>query len=222
MSEEATHIELPDGRAVTALWTAVDRPSWIFVYAPGAGSNVRDPFGAAAAQELAERRIATLRFQFPYSEQGRKAPDREPVLEATWRAALGVARERAERVVVGGRSMGGRIATQVVSQGEHVDAIGAFAYPLHPPGRPERRRDVHLGTLDAPILFCSGTNDAFASPDELEELAGRVPGATLHLLAGADHGFAVPKSSGRTRPDVWHEAIETFASWLAALERDQA
>src|SRR6187549_1610881 len=136
MREETTPIELADGRAVTALWTSVDRPRWVFVYAPGAGSNVRDPFGAAAARELANGGIATLRFQFPYSEQGRKAPDREPVLEATWRAALGVARERGERVVVGGRSMGGRIATQVVSQGEHVEALGAFAYPLHPPGRP--------------------------------------------------------------------------------------
>src|SRR5439155_15216734 len=130
-----------------------------------------------AARELASHGVATLRFQFPYSEAGRKAPDREPVLESTWRAAIEHATARGGRLVVGGRSMGGRIASHVVAQGEAVDALALFAYPLHPPGRPERRRDAHLGKVSVPTLFCSGTNDAFATPDELRDLTPTIPGA---------------------------------------------
>ena len=92
-----------------------------------------------------------------------------------------------------------------------------FAYPLRPPGRPERRRDAHLPKLTAPVLFCSGTNDGFATPDELRELERMVPAARLHLLEGADHGFAVPKSSGRSRADVWIEAATAMRDWLREL-----
>jgi uncharacterized protein len=219
MQEETRQIALPDGRGVTAIWMpAAGTSRWTFVYAPGAGSNVRDPFAELAARELAPHGVATLRFQFPYSEEGRKAPDREPVLEATWRAAIQNARALGGRLVVGGRSMGGRIASQVVAQGEAVDALALFAYPLHAPGRPERRRDAHLAKISGPTLFCSGTNDAFASADELSELTSVVARSELHLLDGADHGFAVLKSSGRTRNDVWMEATEALRDWLASLE----
>jgi uncharacterized protein len=219
MQDETKRITLSDGRSVTALWTpaTTGKPDWTFVYAPGAGSNVRDPFGALAARELAPNGIATLRFQFPYSEAGRKAPDREPVLEDTWRAAIESARSLSGRLVVGGRSMGGRIASQVVSQGATVEALALFAYPLHAPGRPERRRDAHLGKLALPTLFCSGTKDGFASPDELRGLQSTVRSSRLHLLDGADHGFAVLKSSGRTRHDVWMEAVAVLRDWLASL-----
>ncbi len=218
MEETTQSIELADGRSVTSIWMPPDGPlRWTFVYAPGAGSNVRDPFGALAARELAPHGIGTLRFQFPYSEEGRKAPDRAPVLEATWRSAIASARAHGGRMVVGGRSMGGRIASQIVSQGESVDGLGLFAYPLHAPGRPERRRDAHLGNISVPTLFCSGTNDGFATPDELRELTALVPNSRLHLLEGADHGFSVPKSSGRTRTDVWLEAAGALRDWLASL-----
>jgi predicted alpha/beta-hydrolase family hydrolase len=110
--------------------------------------------------------------------------------------------------------MGGRIASQVVAAGVKVDALALFAYPLHPPGRPERTRDEHLGSIKAKTLFVSGTNDAFGSPDELRAAASKVKRAKLHLLAAADHGFAVKKSSGRTREDVWAEAIDVFVRWL--------
>jgi len=175
---------------------------------------VRDPFGAFLAVELARRGIVTLRFQFPYMEGHRRTPDRPPILEATWRAAIEAARPGASRLIVGGRSMGGRIASQVVAKGAPVDGLALFAYPLHPPGRPDRARDEHLGRLTVPTLFCSGTNDAFGSPAELEAAASRVAGSRLHLLDGADHGFAVPKSSGRSRQDVWAEAVAAFLDWL--------
>ena len=95
-----------------------------------------------------------------------------------------------------------------------MDAVALFAYPLHPPGKPERQRVEHLPSLRVPVLFCSGTNDAFASPEELLAAAKMVRSATVHMLEGADHGFAVRKSSGRSREDVWAEAVEAMVAWL--------
>ena len=213
MAESELRITLADGRSVSALWTAVPGADAAFVYAPGAGSNLHDPFGACVAAGLERHGVATLRFQFPYSEAGRSMPDRAPVLEATWRAAIEAARERASRLIAGGRSMGGRIASQVVAQGEAVDALALFAYPLHPPGQPEQKRDAHLPGIAVPVLLCSGDRDAFASVEELQALAASMPRARLHLLAGADHGFATLKASGRRREDVWQAAVEALLSF---------
>ena len=118
------------------------------------------------------------------------------------------------RLVVGGRSMGGRIASHVVAQGVEVDALALFAYPLRPPWRPEQLRDGHLADISLPTLFCSGTRDAFAAPDELRAASSRVVTSSVHLLEGADHGFSALKSSGRTRGDVWDEAIDAMLEWL--------
>jgi len=211
-------ITLTGDRTLTALRTEpVGDAGWTFVYAPGAGSNIHDPFGAYAARELAALGVAVVRFQFPYQEAGKRAPDRPPVLEETWRAVIAAVRPERGRLAVGGRSMGGRIASQVVAQGVEVDALVLFAYPLHPPGRPEQMRDAHLAALGVPTLFCSGTSDAFASPEELRAAAGKGSRSALHLMDGADHGFAVPKASGRTRQDVWAEAVSAMWEWLQSL-----
>jgi hypothetical protein len=214
--EQTFSIAISDGRAVTGVRTEAETASkgWLLVYAPGAGSNVHDPFGVYACRTLANEGIASVRFQFPYMEAGKRGPDPPHVLEATWRAVLEAVRTPGVRLVVGGRSMGGRIASQVVAQGGEADALALFAYPLHPSGRPLQLRDQHLPAIKVPTLFCSGTNDAFASPDELSAAASKVRLSTLHLLNGADHGFAVPKSSGRTRDDVWAEAVAALLGWL--------
>ncbi len=202
MPQRTIAIDVPGAGAITAVRTDAKNARWTFVYAPGAGSNIDDPFGVYAARELAKHGVTTLRFQFPYMEAGRRSPDRPPVLEATWRAVIDAARDPKTRLVAGGRSMGGRIASQVAAQGAAVDALALFAYPLHLPGKPEHMRDEHLGKLHVPVLFCSGTNDAFGSPDELRAAAKKVRGSKLHLLEAADHGFAVRKLTGRTREDV--------------------
>jgi predicted alpha/beta-hydrolase family hydrolase len=214
MARDEMVIVVPGAGSVSAVRTVVRAARWTFVYAPGAGSNINDPFGAHAARELARRGVTTVRFQFPYMEAGRRGPDRPSVLESTWLAAIEATRNGKTRLVVGGRSMGGRIASQVVAQGAAVDALALFAYPLHPPGKPEQARDAHLGRIDVPVLFCSGTNDTFGSPDELRATAKMVRRSRLHLLDGADHGFAVRKSSGRTREDVWYEAVAAMVEWL--------
>lgn len=210
-------ITVPGAGAITATRTPARGSTWTFVYAPGAGSNINDPFGAYAAAALARRRITTVWFQFPYMEAGRKSPDRPPVLEATWRAVIEAARDRKTKLAVGGRSMGGRIASMVVAGGISVDALALFAYPLHPPGHPEKSRVEHLPKIAVPTLFCSGTNDAFGSPAELRSAAKKMRASKLHLLDSADHGFAVKKSSGRTRNDVYDEAARTLADWIETL-----
>lgn len=203
---------------VTAIETvaAADLIGWTFVYAPGAGSNVNDPFGAFACRTLAERGVRAIRFQFPYQEAGKRSPDRTPVLEATWRAVLEAVQD-GSRLVIGGRSMGGRIGSMVAAQDGGIDALALFAYPLHPPGKPDQRRVEHLPGVTVPTMFCSGTSDAFGSPYELREAAALVPGSTVHLLEGADHGFAVKKASGRTKDEVWGEAVDAMWEWLRGL-----
>ena len=220
MPDQTLAVEIPGSGRVSALLTNPAAPGHrvLVVYAPGAGSSLRDPFGVFLAGRLAEAGYGLLRFQFPYTEAGRPMPDRNPVLEATWRAVIEAAREMSPRLVAGGRSMGGRIASQVVAQGVEVTGLALFAYPLHPPGRPERTRDAHLGSVAVPALFCSGTRDAFATPDVLRAAASQLSKASLRFLEGADHGFNVAKASGRTREDVWQEACESLLAFLRSLE----
>ena len=208
---------LDSAGGVSVLRNVVDGAGWTFVYAPGAGSNLRDPFGQRLAERLPEAGISLVRFQFPYQETGSRRPDSPKTLLATWRAVLESARTDGTRIAIGGRSLGGRIASVLASEGVGVDALALFAYPLHPPGKPEQPRTAHLPGIGCPALFCSGTRDAFATPDELAAAAALVPGAWVHLLDGADHGFAVLKASGRSREDVWVEAAGVLVGWLGGL-----
>ena len=222
MTDESFAVAVPGKGSVSAIRTEPERPNPVgalFVYAPGAGAGLNDPFGAFLARELASRGLACVRFQFPYREAGRSAPDPPAVLEATWRAVVEACRADAKRLFIGGRSMGGRIASQVVAQGLAVDALVLFAYPLHPVGQPERLRDAHLPAIAVPTLFCSGTRDVFAAPEELRAAASKVRRASVHLLEGADHGFAGSKGSGRTRRDIWTEAVEATLSFIESAAR---
>jgi predicted alpha/beta-hydrolase family hydrolase len=214
MPDQTLRFEVPGAGAVSAKLDAPEHARAILVYVPGAASNLNDPYGEYLKAPLSAAGIALLRFQFPYSEKGRGTPDRPPVLEATWRAALDVARATDVPVFAGGRSMGGRIASQVVAQGESVAGLALFAYPLHPPGKPEQRRDAHLASIAVPTLFASGTRDTFGTTDELAEAAALIDGARVHVLDGADHGFSVLKASGRTRTDVWAEATAALLAFI--------
>lgn len=212
-------IRVSDGIAVSAIIAPARAARWTYIYAPGAGSNLDDPFGDVLASELPRHKIAVVRFQFPYMEAGRRGPDRPPVLEATWRAVIDAMRARdRSRLAIGGRSMGGRIASMVVAGGVAVDALALFAYPLHPPGKPDQARDAHLGSIPGATFFCSGTRDAFGSPDELRAAARKMQHAEFHFLDGADHGFSVPKSTGRTRDEVAREAVGAMLQWLETIK----
>lgn len=220
MAEETFQLALAGEPRITVVRRAAEGPpaGWSFIYAPGAGSSVRDSFGVYLSEQLSAKGVDAYRFQFPYMEAGRKAPDRPPVLMAAWRAVIDhVAQARAPApLAIGGRSMGGRIASMVAADNGRADALALFAYPLHAPGD-TRWRDAHLPAITAPTLFCSGTNDAFATPEELRVAAARVPRHRVYLLEGADHGFAVKRESGRTRPQVYQEAVRTLLDWLGSL-----
>lgn len=194
------------------------------VYAPGAGSNIDDPFGAFLSDRLADEGISTVRFQFPYMESGGRRPDSPAVLEETWREIINLCRSPelslpAGKLIVGGRSMGGRVASRIVAQGTPVAGLALFAYPLHPPSNPSQPRNEHFPQITVPTLFCSGTRDSFGTPEELKAAAANVPRATVDFLAGADHGFAVLKSIGKTREGVWRDAGDFMISWLDAQFR---
>ena len=223
--EEATfQVHVRPGTPVTAVRTipGSEAARALLIYAPGAGSNINDPFGIYLSQGLAQAGIACVRFQFPYMEAGKRRPDSPSLLEETWQQVIETVKIADAKIIIGGRSMGGRIASHVAAQGAAVDALALFAYPLHPPGNPTKSRDQHLPRIAVPALFCSGTRDAFATPEELAAVAATVPKETVHRLEGADHGFAVLKSTGRTREDVWSEATGFLLSWLATevLDRD--
>lgn len=185
----------------------------------GAGGTRRTPFLVRFAEALAASGRRVLLYNFPYSEARRRLPDKPPRLEATVRAVSDCARERlgAARVVLGGKSMGGRMASQAVAAGTAADGLVFLGYPLHPPGQPVRLRDAHLDALRVPLLFVQGTRDAFAQWDLLEGVLARLgTRATLHTVSDGDHSFAVPKRSGRTAGQVEAEIVTAVRTWLDA------
>lgn len=193
--------------------------------AHGAGSDRDAPALVAVADRLEAAGIPSLRFDYPYRRAGRKGPDRPAVLEqATREAAAGLAAQTGlapYRLVLGGRSMGGRYCSMVAGhETEPVPALGLvlLGYPLHPAGKPEQLRTGHFPRLAMPVLFVSGDRDTLASRPALEQAAGTIPGpVTFHWLEGADHGYRVPQRTGRTPAEVLAEVAEVTAAWVAKL-----
>ena len=210
---------------VTA-WQGPDRGAdRAVLLAHGAGAGMDAPALVVVAEALAAAGVPSLRFEYPYRTAGRRSPDRPPVLEAATRAAAAELRERtglpADRLVLGGRSMGGRYCSMVAADAaDPVAALGLLllGYPLHPAGKPERRRDEHFPRLSCPVLFVSGTRDSLGPQEGLTEACARVAGpATIHWLHTADHGFRPLKASGRTTDDVLQEVADTSVAWVKAL-----
>lgn len=196
----------------------------------GAGAGQTSSFMVDFASGLAARGIETITFNFLYSEQRRRIPDPNDKLEACWRAMIGAVREQMisdhVAVSIGGKSMGGRIASQVAAAGIG-DLVGLvfLGYPLHPPGRPDRLRTQHLPDIKAPMLFVQGSRDTFAAPDELRPIVTALdPAADLYVVEGGDHSFKVRKGTGVTQQEI-HDAIQDhIAAWLrerAAIRRAQ-
>ena len=185
----------------------------------GAGGDRKAPLLLNMAAALAASGRAALLYNFPYTDARRRVPDPADVLEMTARAVGDHARASlgASRVVLGGKSMGGRIASQAVAKGAAADGLLFLGYPLHPPGKPETLRDRHLPEVGVPMLFLQGTRDAFARWDLLEGVIARLgEKATLHRLEDADHSFRVPRRTGRTPADVEEEVFGAALAWLAA------
>lgn len=191
MREKGLTIDTSRG-SVSALLTSAGKTAPILVLAHGAGRDMEDPLLAGFAEGLAVEKISCLRFNFPYREVGKKAPDPEPVLRETWQAAFARGTEMGSPVWAGGKSLGGRIASMVVADGVPAAGLVFVGYPLHPPGKPERIRDAHLLSIPVPMLFLQGTRDPFARPDLLEKAILRLGDrATLHPVEGGDHSFRI-------------------------------
>ena len=196
-----------------------DRAEAGLVLAHGAGGGQTSSFMVRAGQELASRGITVATFDFPYITAGRSAPDKPPVLEAHWRAAIEAARRTDLPLFIGGKSMGGRIASQVAAAGvDGVAGLVFFGYPLHPPGRPQQRRDAHLPAIRIPMLFIQGTRDEFGTSAEIRELLPRLHSDTeLVEIADGDHSFKTRlKVTGR-KPDT--ALVDVFDAAAAFIRR---
>jgi predicted alpha/beta-hydrolase family hydrolase len=193
------------------------------VLAHGAGSDQRHRVMVALARGIAAEGVSVTTFNFPYAEQRRKSPDRAPVLLETWRAIVDDTNARigpSVRLVIGGKSMGGRMASMALAEPEtpalaRVSGLVLLGYPLHPPGKPEQLRTAHLPQIRVPVLLVHGTRDAFGTRQEIEpvfsSLATRVD---FEFIDGGDHGFAVPKSQGRDEAAVLSAISTRVASWV--------
>lgn len=180
------------------------------------------PFLEKLAKELAEAGVATLRYQFPYIEQGRRVPDKPEALMATVAAAVSKAREVAPELplLAGGKSMGGRMTSQAAARGlvGGVKGLVFFGFPLHPPNRPGTARAEHLAKVDVPMLFLQGTRDTLADLALLRPICEKLGSrATLHIIQEGDHSFHVLKKAAKTDAEIMKELAETAACWAGQL-----
>jgi predicted alpha/beta-hydrolase family hydrolase len=230
-SSTELRVPLETGAATTALVYPSSTPSSpALILAHGAGAGQRHPFIVDFASALSDRGVDVITFNFLYTEQQRRIPDRGPALEACYRAVVACVRgevSSARRALfIGGKSMGGRIATQIAAASREAPVAGLvlLGYPLHPPNRFDQRRDAHLPAVGRPMLFVQGSRDPFGTPSELGPvLAGLSPSPTLHIVEGGDHSF---KLSGRNRAAeqamAYADVQKTMADWILALTPGRA
>ncbi|HEY8851068.1 MAG TPA: alpha/beta family hydrolase [Gemmatimonadaceae bacterium] len=206
-------------RRVSGLLQVPNAARACYVLAHGAGAGMSHPFMAAIANGLAERGIATLRYQFPYMEQGAKRPDAPKVAHSTVRAAVAEAARLVPELalIAGGKSFGGRMTSQAqaASPLPGVRGLVFLGFPLHPAGRPSDERGHHLLEVEIPMLFLQGSHDALADTKLVQALIKRLgTRATLKLFQDADHSFHVPARTGRQDSEVRAEMLDTLVGWI--------
>lgn len=209
--------------ATTAIWERATTTSSMgaFVCAHGAGGSMSDRGMLAVSATLRAHGLDVLRFNFLYKERGSGRPDPMPLLEECVAAVVARVRDELQprRLVIGGRSMGGRAASMLAANGFACDGLLLLAYPLHPAGKPEQLRDAHLPRIKVPTLCVNGTRDTLCRRDLMEAVLARVgPRFRMHWLEGADHGWHVLKSSGRTDAAVLEEAGRVSEEWASQLQ----
>jgi predicted alpha/beta-hydrolase family hydrolase len=194
----------------------------LLVLAHGAGAGQRHPFMVGIARALSARGVDVATFDFPYMQQKRKVPDKTPVLEASYRDVVAAAMEheplRGRKLFIGGKSMGGRMATHLASHGvQPLSGVVALGYPLHPPGRPQQLRAEHLPAITTPVLIVQGERDTFGTPAELAPVIRtmRAP-VTLHVVEGGDHSLAV---RGGAKDATFSGVADVVAQWVSTQLR---
>ncbi|MGH2759653.1 MAG: alpha/beta hydrolase family protein [Actinomycetota bacterium] len=197
---------------VSAAWDRPDDARAVLVLAHGAGGDLNDPFLRGLGASLAEAGIATVRFNFPYRESGRKAPGAQSQSEDCYREIVTHVRAEGVPTFCGGKSYGGRVATHIAAADVPMSGLVLLSYPLHPPGKPERLRDAHLADVSAPMLFVQGSRDPFATPALLDKTVRSLDAATLVHVEGGDHSLNV---RGRPRADVVDEVSAIVRGFVA-------
>ena len=213
-------LTLPDGSTTSALHLSPAQPRAVYVFAHGAGAGMRHAFMGDLSAALAERDVATLRYQFPFMERGGHRTDPPAVAQEVVRAAVRLARERSADVALfaGGKSFGGRMTSQAqASQAlEGVRGLAFVGFPLHPSGKPATERAVHLKDVQVPMLFLQGTRDELADLALVRQVVAPLePRATLHLVEDGDHSFHVRASSGRNDGQVMQDLAQTMSDWMS-------
>ena len=228
-SPDRFSVPLDGADAVTALaYTnrSATRVEATLMLGHGAGAGQTSPFMVRFAAGLAERGLDVITFNFLYTEQGRRAPDRGPRLEACYRAVVDTTRagrpDVASRpLLIGGKSMGGRIASQIVAapQGPEVDVAGLIllGYPLHPPGKPDRMRDAHLPRIGVPLLVVQGSRDTFGTPDELRPVLAPLAASRLHVVEGGDHSLNIRRTSAPSREQIYATVMDEIVRWVRTV-----
>jgi uncharacterized protein len=195
-------------------YAAVAHPNALLVLAHGAGAGQQHPFMASMARLLSAKGVSVVTFDFPYMRERRKVPDRAPVLEAAFREVIDAAREWANGLplVIGGKSMGGRMATHLGAQGvDGLKGIVVFGYPLHPPGKPDQPRVAHLPSITVPVLIIQGERDTFGTPDELRPVIKTMTAqVTLHVVTTGDHSLSV---RSQKRDDTLADVADAVVGW---------
>lgn len=218
VTKRKVEVTTEDGDSLGRVTVSVARPARskaTVIISHGAGGTMDTPSIVNLQKQLASKGVTAVRFNFLYSENGKRSPDKQPALIAAWRSVADWIKKelKPKRIFLAGRSMGGRMASYLVADGYPCEGIFFLAYPLHPPGKPDRLRKDHLPKIRVPMLFVSGTRDAFAQLDLLETVVRKTK-ATLHLVEGADHGFKVPKKYGRTPKDVEEEVATVVLRFI--------
>jgi predicted alpha/beta-hydrolase family hydrolase len=220
LASEASAVTIAvDGSTVSGLLQAPKGARAGYVLAHGAGAGMHHAFMQAVAAELAERGIATLRYQFPYMEKGSRRPDPPKLAQATVRAAVHEAARLLPKLPLfaGGKSFGGRMTSQAQAAAPlpGVRGLAFLGFPLHPAGRPAQERGKHLFDVTIPMLFLQGTRDQLALPDQIEPLCNALgTRATLSSVQDADHSFHIPARTGRKDADVRGEVLDILAAWI--------
>src|SRR5262249_14348665 len=216
------------GAEVTALVYSSDMSSAraTLILAHGAGAGQQSPFIVSFARGLSGLGLDVVTFNFPYTEQHRRVPDRRPVLDACYVAVIHSVRQHfgtaRAALFIGGKSMGGRIATHVAAADLALPVAGLvlLGYPLHPPGKPTERRDAHLGDIRRPLLIVQGSRDTFGTPAEFESLVSTLsPPPTMHIVEGGDHSFKVSRGGQAAQAAVYVDVQRTIVDWIETIRR---
>ena len=219
MNTENHSINVNDKHRISSVWQIPDDYRAVLIIAHGAGNDMHSDFISFLHERIAEHNILTVKFNFPYKEQGKKAPDRRQVLEATWQAVIDTVLEktgcRNEQIVISGKSMGGRYASMIAARRAGLGGVILYGYPLHAPGKPDKIRVEHLPAIACPMLFIQGTRDSLCNLEALQSsLAALDNRPELHTIVGGDHSFKVLKKLNRGSDEVWSEIVNKTVQWI--------